>query len=230
MKRKLAFFVCAMLACDAYALESQPPQSAQRWRDERCCGPVSLYVLAKLADQPLDLEEIIRIARPSDKGRTKSLRTVGAFLAAFVYILCKMVRRGVRKALLKSFATDGTRATGLFRGWRLPLSLTRSSFFKLAILYCGFAFANEHARGEHVLPRSVKTALEQNSSLFSKASITGQKSRKIISSIEDVKSLFGTLESRDEFEKTLGFELKFNGPFFRESVVHPRGPTMRVNS
>ncbi|TWT72317.1 cysteine peptidase family C39 domain-containing protein [Crateriforma conspicua] len=68
MKRKLAFFACAMLACDAYALESQPPQSAQRWRDERCCGPVSLYVLAKLADQPLDLEEIIRIAPPSDKG------------------------------------------------------------------------------------------------------------------------------------------------------------------
>lgn len=74
-----------------------------------------------------------------------------------------------------------------------------------------------------ILPSDAEAALNKNASLFSNVLITGERSRRPFAPVDTVLKRFGTTESEADFTKTLRFDLRFQGPLFRESIEHPPG-------
>ncbi|HAH48784.1 hypothetical protein [Gimesia sp.] len=73
------------------------------------------------------------------------------------------------------------------------------------------------------LPSDARASLEKNAALFSNVLITGEIHRRPLVPVETVLKKFDTSESEADFTKTLHFELRFQGPLFRESTKHPAG-------
>lgn len=73
------------------------------------------------------------------------------------------------------------------------------------------------------LPSEAQASLEKNASLFSNVLITGDIQHRPLAPIETVLKNFGTTESEADFTNTLQFELRFQGPLFREAIQYPSG-------
>ncbi len=92
---------------------------------------------------------------------------------------------------------------------------------RIVILAMAALATNASVLGDESLPAGARTALEQNSSLFSNVLITGAKSRRVIGAVEAMLKKINTRESAASFTNKLDFELRFQGLKFRESIEYP---------
>ncbi len=77
-----------------------------------------------------------------------------------------------------------------------------------------------------ILPSEVQAALEKNATLFSNILITGERSRRLLAPAETVLKTLKTLETEADLTQALRFQLRFQGPLFRESIEYlPGGNT-----
>ena len=97
------------------------------------------------------------------------------------------------------------------------------------VVFLTIASSRSDGSSPPIPPPDAQAALNKNASLFSNVLITGERSHRPLVPVETVLKRFGTKESKADFTAILHFELRFQGPLFRESIEYPPGNTYTRN-
>lgn len=93
----------------------------------------------------------------------------------------------------------------------------------LAVIATGSAVGDSPS--PPLLPSGVQEALDRNAAILSNILITGERSRRFVAPADTALKTLQTLEPEAEFTQRLHFELRFQGPQFRESIEYTSGNT-----
>ncbi len=98
---------------------------------------------------------------------------------------------------------------------------------RISILLFIVVVTTASVRGEDssppVLPPNVRESLKKNASLFSNVLITGERDLRFLIDAETVLKTLKTPVKEADFAQAVRFELRFKGPFFRESIEYLPG-------